>query len=427
MLDFDKVYFFDQALKESVDLEVKDYVLSLIRHTELNLILNKKSFIDAKKAVDNAHVNIDVMKCKDEIVYQALGKKAVKFIKDRDEVNNLNVICSELPSMNEIKSLCITDQVHITLMAHTMCNKVVFNNNIFDLSNGGVQIPFQEIYEEYSHGQMKIGKIKNIFCSVMHRLLRNEGRYFYGIKIKKSDLSIENIICFLSILYKDWGKKSPINAFTDFCAVLLYGSESDYEIINKRVQEKIDEPMQIGYKDFLIKCNVLKCMHEEHRIINIVGIISIINDKGKIQTVKIPAGFCPECNIYFILESTYKSLKAKGTITCRVTDEKNYARSGYMNGQKLARESILMQYGYNVSKMEGLSNKSRQKILAIIIDNKILSKTEVISYLDFFINQRLSLDNMKDAIAKWKEDRKFVENYKNDEYEQVGVSAIYRH
>ena len=86
-----------------------------------------------------------------------------------------------------------------------------------------------------------------------------------------------------------------------------------------------------------------------------------------------------------------------------------------------------MQYGYNVSKVEGLSNESRQKILAIIIDNKILSKTEIISYLDFFINQRLSLNNMKDAVAKWKEDRKFVENYKNDVYGQVGVSAIYRH
>ena len=79
-----------------------------------------------------------------------------------------------------------------------------------------------------------------------------------------------------------------------------------------------------------------------------------------------------------------------------------------------------------MSRAEGLSNKSRQKILGIIIDNKILSKSEIISYLDFFINQRLSLDNMKDAVAKWKEDRIFVENYKNDEYDQVRVNSIYR-
>lgn len=426
MLDFDKDWFFDRALKGAFALEVKDYVLSLIRHTELTRILNKKSFRDAKVALDNAHVDIDAMRCKDEIVYRVLREKAAKFIKDRDKVKNLYEICSELPTINEITSLCITDQVHIILIAHTIFKDVIFDNNIFDSSKGGVQIPFQEIYENHLHGQMKIGKIKDILRPVMHRLLGNEGRYFYGIKIKKSDYSVESITYFLNVLYRDWGKKNPISAFTDFCAVLLYGSESDYEIVNKNAQEEIDDSMQIGYKDFLIRCNVFKCMHEAHRIRNVVGLIRIINDEGKIQTVKISAGFCPECNIYFILESVYKSLITKGTIMCRVTDEKNYARSGYMNGQKLSRESILMQYGYNVSRAEGLSNKSRQKILGIIIDNKILSKSEIISYLDFFINQRLSLDNMKDAVAKWKEDRRFVENYKNDEYAQVGVNSIYR-
>lgn len=35
----------------------------------------------------------------------------------------------------------------------------------------------------------------------------------------------------------------------------------------------------------------------------------------------------------------------EGTIMCRVTDEKKYAKSIFMNGQELARESILMQYG----------------------------------------------------------------------------------
>ena len=426
MLDFDKDLDFDRALKGSFALEVKDYVLSLIRHAEITRILNRKSFIDAKLALDNSHVNMDVMRCEDEIVYQVLREKAAKFIKDRDEVKNLYEICSELPTMNEITSLSITDQVHIVLIAHTIFKNIVFDNNIFDSSKGGIQIPFQEIYENNLHGQMNIGKIKDILRPVMHRLIGKEGRYFYGIKIKKSAYSIGKIAYFLNSLYRDWGKKSPVHAFTDFCAELLFSSESEYEIINNRAQEEIDEPMQIGYKDFLIRCSAFKCMHEAHRIKNVVGIISIIDDEGKIQTINIPAGFCPECNIYFILDSTYKSLITKGSITCRVTDEKNYARNGYMNGQKLARESILKQYGYNVSKVEGLSNKSRQKILAIMIDNKILSKSEIISYLDFFINQRVSLDNMKDAVAKWKEDRIFAENYKNSEYARVGVNSIYR-
>ena len=62
----------------------------------------------------------------------------------------------------------------------------------------------------------------------------------------------------------------------------------------------------------------------------------------------------------------------------------------------------------------------------VIIDNKILSKSEIISYLDFFINQRSSLWNMTNAISKWEADREFVENYKIGQFMQHGVKAIYR-
>lgn len=55
----------------------------------------------------------------------------------------------------------------------------------------------------------------------------------------------------------------------------------------------------------------------------------------------------------------------------------------YINGMRLAKESLLIQYGYNVSQTEGLTDLRRHKILAVIIDNKIMSKGEIISYLDF--------------------------------------------
>lgn len=101
-------------------------------------------------------------------------------------------------------------------------------------------------------------------------------------------------------------------------------------------------------------------------------------------------------------------------------------KGGYANGIKLAQESLLMQYGYNVSQTEGLTATARQKILAVIIDNKIMSKSEIISYIDFFISQRSSNSRMDVAISKWEADRDFVENYKIGEYTQFGVNAIYR-
>ena len=93
---------------------------------------------------------------------------------------------------------------------------------------------------------------------------------------------------------------------------------------------------------------------------------------------------------------------------------------------KLAQQSLLMQYGYNVSQTEGLTATGRQKILAVIIDNKIMAKSEIISYLDFFISQRSSMSNMEIAISKWETDREFVENYRIGQYTQFGVNAIYR-
>lgn len=197
--------------------------------------------------------------------------------------------------------------------------------------------------------------------------------------------------------------------------------------INEKNISNRNEPtlQEIGLKDFVVRANVFKCMNNKHKIDNVSAMINIDND-GKKQQIKISAGYCSQCKVYFIMDSTYQGLKSKGIILCRVSDEKNYLKSGYMNGNHLAQESILMQYGYNVSQIEGLSSTRRQKILAVIIDNKIMSKSEIISYLDFFISQRSSRSNMGIAISKWETDREFVENYKIGEYTQFGVKAIYR-
>ena len=201
----------------------------------------------------------------------------------------------------------------------------------------------------------------------------------------------------------------------------------------KQIEEKASEVLsqnehflpEIGLKDFVVRGNVFKCMHNKHKIDNIDAIISIDNE-GKRQQIKISAGYCAQCKIYFIMDSTYKRLKKKGMILCRITDEKNYYKENSINGIRLAQESLLMQYGYNVSQTEGLTATGRQKILAVIIDNKIMSKSEIISYLDFFISQRSSIPNMEVAISKWETDREFVENYKMGHYSQFGVKAIYR-
>ena len=105
---------------------------------------------------------------------------------------------------------------------------------------------------------------------------------------------------------------------------------------------------------------------------------------------------------------------------------KTYYGSNGKYGMKLAQESILKQYGYNVSKTEDLSDTVRQKILAVLIDNHIVTKNDIISYLDFFVSQRRYQSKYEQAISKWEEDREFVTNYRLGEYTIYGVNAIYR-
>lgn len=200
----------------------------------------------------------------------------------------------------------------------------------------------------------------------------------------------------------------------------------EHKKIEIQKENDINTLRKIDVRDFVVRRDVFKCMHNTHIISDIDAVIMVVDNEGKQKAFKISAGYCAQCNIYFIMDSVYQNLKRQGIILCRITDEKTYLKGGFMNGAKLAQESILMQYGYNVSQMEGLSATRRQKILAVIIDNKVLSKNEIISYLDFFIRQHGRRSNMELAVAKWEDDRDFVEHYRIGEYTQYGVNAIHR-
>lgn len=191
-------------------------------------------------------------------------------------------------------------------------------------------------------------------------------------------------------------------------------------------QEKLQELPQIDVKDFLVRRAMFKCMHSQHQVSDVTAAVKVVGNNGKAQLVKISAGYCKQCKIYFILESTYAKLKSMGVILCRISDEKSYIKSFQVNGMKLAQESILMQFGYTVSQEEDLSATKRHKILAVIIDHKVLSKSEIISYLDFFISQKQNQSIYELAISKWETDREFIQNYRIGEYTEYGVKAIRR-
>lgn len=408
----------DKAEKRNSS-EIQKYVLALIRRTELMYYLNKESFRKNRETLYNAYPNIDIMRCEKALIYRILNKKTDQFVKDREEVNSLQEICRSLPTMQEILALPLTDKAHVMLLAHVMYKNVIFDNEIFNVFQTEINSPIVSLKKGISQRQVR-NQLKKDIADCLYKMLSQEGKYFYGVKVKVSDIETSDIIHFLSQLYNG---ESPVMAFTDLCAVILYGDNTKYKVLNVSSEIAIKK-MEVNA--FIIKCHVFRCIHETHKLNDIIAVIDIIDNNGKKKSEKVPAGYCPDCNMFFILESTFEDLKKKGIILCRVTDIKNISKNIHMNGEKFAHESILMQYGYNVSQVNGLSSGSRRKILAAIIDNKVVSKSEIISYLDLFIKQRASMSNMQIALAKWKEDREFVTNYRCRQYTEIEVKALYR-
>lgn len=85
------------------------------------------------------------------------------------------------------------------------------------------------------------------------------------------------------------------------------------------------------------------------------------------------------------------------------------SRSNIFYSGELNEESLLKEYGYMVNKKDNLSPSFRQELLAEIIDLEIMSAKQIVNFLDFLIRTR---PHQPDAQWAWKEDLKFVENYK---------------
>lgn len=260
MLKSEKFYSKTNALKDT-NFDFAGHVRTLVRNTELSRMQEKKSFKDGKKALEDAHADIDVMTCDTSIINQTLGNDAGQFIKDREEIIALkDEIATLLPNDN-VTALCPTDRVHITLMAHAIYKSVQLDIDIFDTEKGGVDIS-KAIQAYYSKGSIK--DLKDALRPVFNKLIGSEGDYFYGIKTKKSDFTDKDLRNFLApfggsakreqvkskkdgvetITFKDFNytdksgnKKVQIAAFTTLCAVVL-DNASKHDVIKPEEEKK---------------------------------------------------------------------------------------------------------------------------------------------------------------------------------------------
>lgn len=74
----------------------------------------------------------------------------------------------------------------------------------------------------------------------------------------------------------------------------------------------LSEIKAIGIKDFVVKMNVFKCINSNHHIEDVNAIVNVIEKSGKRCFEEIKAGYCKECNVYFITNITYEKMRSTG-------------------------------------------------------------------------------------------------------------------
>lgn len=200
--------------------------------------------------------------------------------------------------------------------------------------------------------------------------------------------------------------------------------DEDEEADDAFEEEEID-PEIIEANDFLVRTSLQSCIYREHDIEDITASVKVMNGKGEVDTVLIPAFYCSSCEQFYILEPDFRKLKVRGTPICKVVDIETY--EGIKTGKiELNDESLLFSLGYNVNAKEGLPSIYRQRLLRTILKEKVMTKAAILSHLDYLIRRSSGTDRLDEARSKWEDDRRYVSRLNLNMDDSVSVETIKR-
>lgn len=155
----------------------------------------------------------------------------------------------------------------------------------------------------------------------------------------------------------------------------------------------------------------------KHHIYDYRGILTVDN-----ESIELYCEYCYECQKYFIKYKNYEKLLSKyGFFPLKLNVLFEDFSNGFFNRRD---KSPLRLYGYCVNEEQGLSRQQRQKILAHLIDMKIMTKYEISNHLQMLIETNGKQYKNRYAVKKWREDNEFVNNYRSREHPKVEIKAL---
>ncbi len=179
----------------------------------------------------------------------------------------------------------------------------------------------------------------------------------------------------------------------------------------------------ISPQDFVVRTNLFRCRSRQHHLEEIWGLIQILRPDDSRETEKAAAAYCPECGCFFLLRTEYDRLAQKGGLLCKMVEKEVFYTRGLPFSHSPG-ESLLKQHGYTVKASVGLTDIQRQTILAQLMDQRILTAAQILSYLQTFQAQKRGIPACQRAIAKWEADLRFVRRYQEEQKPAVPIRSI---
>ena len=163
----------------------------------------------------------------------------------------------------------------------------------------------------------------------------------------------------------------------------------------------------------------ISCQQNGHNIISTTAVLVSLGNK----TVELNVSYCQDCKKFFIGEEEYNAYRKKyGALIGNIRLE-SYGTCTY-TGELLSEASPLRLCGYTVNKTDNLPFETRWYIIAKIISTGIMRKSEVISYLEYFIDHNGRQDRNQAAVEKWRRDLVFTMNYRIEEQDRYRITDI---
>lgn len=280
---------------------------------------------------------------------------------------------------------------------YTQCDINLFYAFILFLENKIDIKTYQRAYMEFFDSMGCVPSIKSIEWNIkkIHALLNNtimNSILTFPYQVDRFDILKLFLSCLYTHLYETLDK---VNIFHHF-----KNPRYDFSHI------------------LYIHKNMIKCQQDAH---NIIPVNAILIGKNE-EEITINVNYCTDCKMFFLNYTTYQLYKQQYGIMignfCIYEDNFN------SNAYYLSECSPLKLCGYSVNQIDNFSDKERQYIISKIIDRNIMTKPDIIRYLEYFIHMNGKKRGNEIALSKWKSDLEFTLAYAMESQDQYYIADI---